>query len=788
MRKPLPVAFFRSVQFFCLFLGILCCLTHPPIAYPQSIIDQVTGTPGVPWQISADTVDYDAESSTYHARGDVIIEKEAARMVADTVDFNHRAMTATAEGNVVLTVGKDILTGDRLKLDLTRETGVVHHGTLFLQQNHFFIRGERIEKTGKDTYRAENGAVTTCDGDRPDWVITGRTVAVTVEGYGTATHAMFKAKDVPVLYTPYLFFPAKTKRQTGFLLPEAGYSDRKGISWDQPLFWAINDSSDATLTTHYMEKRGTKFGIEYRYALTEDAFGTIMADGFEDRQIDDGTPENTKSWGYAGDGYDRPNTDRYWVRAKIDQELPLGATAQLDLDIVSDQDYLTEFREGRSGFDETRDAFLATFGRDIDTYDESTRTNRLNINRTWSKATFNGDLLWNDNVTNRRWEQEDMTLQRLPVLGFSTAKQQAFDSNIYWDMDVAYTYFYRQDENRNNRRGHRSDLYPRAYLPLRWENYLSLEPSVGFRQTTWVMDRWEDETEDRTHFRQIYDARLDLSSEFSKVMASPVSAADRLRHSIKPQLIYEYIPDQDQSDLPRFTQLDRIEGLNRITWALTNTLTARSKGASVSADAAAQATMGSNRESGTKMGLLPLGVLPSEESTTQSAIPTLFDYNRFLRFYLEQSYYFNSQELENREKKGLAEPFSEIYGELDVNLGRYLLLGADGRYDPSDARFTRHNVNATAADGRGDRFLVEHRYTKEVTESIYSQILVMVTDRLALTGEYERNLLEKEDISKGVGLLYTAQCWSIDLFLEKEGEDTRFSFLVNLLGIGGFGQ
>jgi LPS-assembly protein len=77
-----------------------------------------------------------------------------------------------------------------------------------------------------------------------------------------------------------------------------------------------------------MQKRGTNIGLEYRYALTNASGGTIMADGLQDRQIDDGTPENTLKWGYAGDAYDRPNTDRYWLRAKVDQELPWGAKAQ----------------------------------------------------------------------------------------------------------------------------------------------------------------------------------------------------------------------------------------------------------------------------------------------------------------------------------------------------------------------------------------------------------------------------------------------------------------------------
>jgi LPS-assembly protein len=244
-----------------------------PCTHAQSITDRLTGSPKVPWQISADTLDYDAGSTTYHARGNVIIEKQAARLVADTVSFNHKAMTAIAEGHVVMTVGDDVLTGARVELNLDQETGVVHDGTVFLKENHFYIHGERIEKTGKDTYRAEKGSITSCDGDRPDWIITGRKLKVTIDGYGTATHAVFKARDVPILYTPYILFPAKTRRQTGLLFPEAGVSDRWGFNWDQPLFWAINDSTDATLYTHYMQERGTKIGLEYRYALANESYG-----------------------------------------------------------------------------------------------------------------------------------------------------------------------------------------------------------------------------------------------------------------------------------------------------------------------------------------------------------------------------------------------------------------------------------------------------------------------------------------------------------------------------------
>lgn len=735
-------------------------------ALAQSITDRLSGSPKVPWQISADTVDYDAASTTYHARGNVIIEKQAARLVADSVSFNHKAMTAIADGHVVMTVGGDVLTGARVELNLDQETGVVHDGTVFLKENHFYIHGDRIEKTGKDTYRAEKGSITSCDGDRPDWVITGRTLNVTIDGYGTATHAVFRARDVPVLYTPYILFPAKTRRQTGLLFPEAGISSRWGFNWDQPLFWAINDSTDATLYTHYMQERGTKIGLEYRYALANDSYGVIKADGLQDRQIDDGTPEATQKWGYAGDAWDRPNTDRYWLRAKVDQELPWDAKARLDLDIVSDQDYLTEFRDGRSGYNETRNYFLAAFGRDLDTYDENTRTNQLNVNRTWTRYSLNGDLIWNDNVTNRRWEESDDTLQQLPVIQFNSVKQQAFGTGVFWDLDSEYSYFYRED----GERGHRSDIYPRAYLPLRWKNFLSVEPSAGWRQTAWVMDRREDETLDRSTYRQIIDARLDLSTELSKVMGSPVAAVDRIRHSARPRVIYEYIPDQDQSDLPYFTALDRIGEKNLVTYSLTNTLTARTTKTFRSTTKARDSLVS---EGGAGLTNPMQGGTPT---------PTSFNYHRFCRFYLEQSYDIDAA------RDDQPEPFSDIYGELEFNFGRYVAVDSNARYNPYDNNISSHNIGAAIADHRGDRLWIEHSYQKDAFESIRGTLSVKLTDRLTARGEYERNLLAKKDLLKGAGFLYTAQCWSVDFFYAREGEDNKFLFSINLMGLGGFGE
>ena len=258
----------------------------------------------LPWTINADTLHYDEKSQLYTAEGHVLITQGDRVISADRVQFDQQNMTARAEGNVKVTTGSDFITGSRIELDLDQKTGIVYDGSIYLRENNFHITGQKILKTGEKTYKIENAGVTTCDGSRPDWIITGKKIDVTLEGYGIVEGATLRAGGIPVLYSPYLVFPANTKRQTGLLAPQLGASTRWGYFINQPFFWAISDSADATFYENYMTERGNKMGAEFRYALSETGKGAWMADYLNDNQIDDGTGDSSEKWGYADD--DRP--------------------------------------------------------------------------------------------------------------------------------------------------------------------------------------------------------------------------------------------------------------------------------------------------------------------------------------------------------------------------------------------------------------------------------------------------------------------------------------------------
>ncbi|WP_373500960.1 LPS-assembly protein LptD [Desulfococcus sp.] len=738
--------------------------------------------PEKPWEIKADTVEYDAVRKVYVARDGVVISKGIKRLSADHVTFDHKNMTASAEGNVMMTTGEDVLTGDRIDIDLEKETGTIHQGKVFAKEKNFHIRGERVEKVGKNEYQVYKASVTTCDGETPAWRITARNLDITLEGYGKVKNGTFWVKNVPIAFSPYFIFPVKKNRQTGLLFPEFGNSDRKGLSYNQPLFWAIDDSQDATFYNYFMSERGDKVGAEYRYVLDERSKGTVMLDYLDDRKIDDGTGTSSADWGYEGDAYLRPNHDRYWFRAKVNQALPLDFSSRLDLDIVSDQDYLYEFQDGHSGFDATRKYFNQHFGREVDDYTDPIRTNSLNLNKIWSAYSFNAEALWYDNVVKRRWEETDTTLQRLPLVSFNSVNQKIMTSPVYWSMESNYAHFFRQEGDR----GHRMDIWPRFSMPYRLKDYLFLEPSVGLRETIWNVNGEDTElgglfaSSDQNLHREMFDARLDLATRLSRIYAfSPDEKGilsrlnmrpEKIKHNLRPEIVYEFVPDRNQDEYPFFDPADRVFRKNRVTFSLVNSWVSKSKRVKPEADPASGG----------------VDIHPVVDYT----------FRQFCRFEVSQSYDADTYDaddliyeydLVDRTTPEPGEHLSPFYARLDVEPADFYTVSADMEWSHLEDAFLSGNIGLTLRDKRGDLLYTEYRSTRDSSESLYAGLQARLTSWLSTYAEYEQNIRDSENIKTGVGFIYTHPCWSMNMRFLQDREDQSFGVMVDLAGLGGAG-
>ncbi|MGD8652893.1 MAG: LPS assembly protein LptD [Desulfobacterales bacterium] len=749
--------------------AVLGCLIWACIFGPQPVPAQILKlTPEriseddsqLPWELQADEVTFDQQLNQYIARGNVQIYKSDMRLTADTIRYDHIAQRAYARGNVVLTVGQDILSGSYMELDLENQVGFIENAYLFLKENNFHITADKIEKTGKETYRMQDATLTTCDGPEPSWRIRAREAKVKADGAGTGEHVTFRARNMPVFYTPYFRYPARKDRQSGFLTPQFGESERRGYQYNQPFFWAISESTDATFYGHYMSNRGNKYGAEFRYYLSEDAKGMLMLDGIKDDKTDTGG-QSSIDYGFRDDGEQvlRTNDERWWFRMSHHQLVPLDFFAKLDLDIIKDQDYLKEFREGRMGFNDTNGAFRDMFKRHLDDFNDPIRTNRLNLNRLWPSYSLNFEPRWNHD--SRREINTSDTLQRLPLISFDGAKQKMMASPFYFDLGSQYNYFWRD----SGTRGQRLDLQPRFYLPFRVQNFLTIEPSAGYRQTLYRLDEnnFEDQPDaDRWSHRELFDTRLELFTEVEKVYNLEGWLFEKIKHRIRPQITHEFISNSKQSNLPRFDALDRIDETNKITYALTNTLTSKSSTGQ---------TVKSNQD-------LPINRGAWLQTTDG------FEYNDFFRLKIQHGYDFERS----------TRPFLPVSAKLDVNPRRYFTIDADAQYSVYDNKFLSHNVKGTLRDNRGDSIRVDYRYERASEETnndkdiefITGSLRVSMTDKFSVNGAYSYNLETDQRAASRVGFIYDSQCWTLYASYLNRPNDWAFSFTIELLGLGKF--
>ncbi len=689
------------------------------------------------WHIVADEIHYDAIREHYRATGQVVATRLNRVLQADYARFEAREMQIYAEGNIMLQAGEDVLLAQKLQFDLNTETGVLDDGAVFLKENHFHIKGDRIHKTGPQTWQVQQACFTTCDGPQPAWKITGRNLNVTIEGYGTVRNVVFHVKDVPLFYFPLMFFPAKTERQSGLLAPEAAWSSRNGMEYTQPLYWAISDQADATFYWHYLAKRGHKTGLEYRYVPTAHTAGVAMLDYLHDRQVDDGTPDSQR-WGYAHNSLLRNNRDRWWLRLKHDQGLPLDVSARLDLDLVSDQDYLHEFRDGFTGYARTNETFYNTFGRDLDDYAQTRRANRLTVSRWQTASSLNAQILWYDDVVARRNHEDDDTLQRLPVVRLHTLPVSLQSTPLYYNIDSRFAHFHRE----TGLTGQRLSVYPRLYLPLTWQERVTLQPALGWRGSAWQTHGNRDTADNRdfSSTRGQFDLELDLASEFFRVFTLEGRNLEALKHVVRPSVTYRYNSRAERDDYPVFDYEDIWEARDRITYALTNTLIGRHQ--------------------------------PDRHQKP---------YREIMRLYLEQSY--NVADPDETDPHA----FSDIYAQLRLSPLPWVALQSDAEWSPHDTEFINRNLMAALHDPRGNRLYAEHRYARSRSETLRTGIYFNLNPALALLADYETNLKTDQRIQTDLGMIYRHQCWSIDLRYRDEINEQKYVVMFNLRGLGGIG-
>lgn len=784
-----------SVLFFLLFMVMLL----PLKAWGQGLLEQefTLESGGEPWTLEADRVESLQQEQVFEAHGDVLIQQGQNTIRADKATYFRETGFAHLNGNVRIDWDGDILTGDSADFDLQNSVGWVTDGEMFLVSDNFYIRGKLLEKKCSNTYAFMDAQITTCDGPVPAWSLKSSEGEVTTGGYARLWHPRFQVKDKPVLYSPYMIFPVKTERQSGFLIPEPSYSSRLGVGLNIPYYWAISEEQDATLYANMMSKRGVMVGAEYRHFTNLDSKGVWRADWLLDSEVAE--TEADESPQFRGDGLTRSNKHRYWFRAKHDGFLgdPLWRT-KVDLDFVSDQNYLREFKRGYSGYERTHDQMLADFGRGMNRIDSLVRSNAVELSRNWTQVGFRGSLRYNQNLrywTDNNPSRDDPTLQTLPELNLDLYRMKVGPTPFELESRNQMAYFWR----RSGTTGARMDFTPRLSLP--WvTGYGTVTPSVMWRQTFYAIDKhdgsWEDVDESKDFFeRGIPEYRVDAVSSLFNVF--DLGSQDRLaptqenvgnshwskiRHTIQPELTYSYIPERVQNTNPQFVGSDTISKRNRMSYTLRNIFNRR---------------MDQVVQTGPPHGNAGGEAINGEDDLFSQAAHSILarrDYRDFLIVRLDQYYDFDEADRDTDRDRYSRRPFSDIRTDVTFHPGRYLALENRTWYSPYMNKITQHEHMLRASyTGLGSAYF-GFDFRAEVDDDIWRQNqgkreilrlggLLHLPKGWTVRGDYRTDLHASEDLEKLFGLGYIHQCFFVEFVFSQTPDEDRYEVRFSLKGL-----
>ncbi|MEB0865950.1 LPS assembly protein LptD [Citrobacter youngae] len=273
--------------------------------------------------------------------GNVDIAQGNSRLQADEVQLHQKqaegqpapVRTVDALGNVHYDDNQVILKGPKGWANLNTKDTNVWEGDYQMVGRQGRGKADLMKQRGENRYTIlENGSFTSCLPGSNTWSVVGSEVIHDrEEQVAEIWNARFKLGPVPVFYSPYLQLPVGDKRRSGFLIPNAKYSTKNYFEFYLPYYWNIAPNMDATITPHYMHRRGgIMWENEFRY-LTQAGAGLMELDYLNSDRVYDGehpNDDNSRRWLF------------YWQHAGVMDQV---WRFNVDYTKVSDSSYFNDF-------------------------------------------------------------------------------------------------------------------------------------------------------------------------------------------------------------------------------------------------------------------------------------------------------------------------------------------------------------------------------------------------------------------------------------------------------------
>ncbi len=679
--------------------------------------------------------------------GYVDISNKGIRLQADHAEYDTVTRDLKASGNIVLDQEGTRITGERLEMNLEEETGTLYNVFGYVPPQIFFW-GTRLDKLGEDEYKLYDGVFTECSQIVPHWLLKTSSTRMTFNEYAHFTNFTLKAKKIPIFYSPYMIWPIKRERATGFLFPGFGPNDNKGFWVGGSFFWAMTRSMDSTYWVDHWTLRGWAGGAEYRYATGEKSGGS------------------TKFY-YADDQELGP---QWTLNADVKQDLPADFRVAAVADVFSSFEYIQDVDNSFSG--------------------SSRRQQRAQgfLTRNWSYYSMN---LLGDFSETQFTRTREVQLFHLPEFEFQARSQKIGPTPLFWTFLGSTTHLGRADvvgKNPLSFNYQRYDMFPGISFPMTYLSWLTFTPGFGYRITHYTARQLKPGTtipvvgrEPLT--RDYMDLSFDLRGpNFAKIFDTPTLAySQKWKHAIEPQISYRYIQDVDEiASILRIDDVDDVFGLNVITYSVTNLLYAKR----------------------------PIKDEPEYEPdeyqyyNPKPLEEEIFSPWEMISWKIAQSYSLQSDRFNKEQIPGL-KPLSPIFSDIRINpsVNYNIDFGLD--WDVYAKQITSVQVGSTLRSV--DRWYanVSYTYANPVPiEGIRTRVNThqirtnggfgVLKNRFVFSGEIDYDFIDNRLFRNSLGVLYNDDCFTVGVEWRhfnvgdnvRQRDENQITFTISLPNIG----
>lgn len=479
------------------------------------------------------------KDNQFEAVGNAELHKGGQAIFADRLQYQQDTRKVVADGAVRIEQNGDVITGSHLEYNLNSGEGVLLQSEYYLKANEGRGSADTLLMQGKDNYALHDVTYTTCPAGNDDWLLTmGELDIDRATQIGVAHNAFVKFKGVPILYSPWMDFPLRGQRKTGFLGPVIGSTTTGGTEISTPFYWNLAPNYDATIVPRLMDKRGLMLNNEIRY-LEPGYGGQLQLDVLPHDRLDDNNTRSHEAWQQA-------------------QNLGDGFSDSWNLNRVSDAAYYRDLSTTVAG------------------------TSQVNLMRE-GLLNYNGDW-WNASARIQNFQTLQDPSAPVPIPYARTPQITLSEEHGLGDAETYFAGEYVNFSNPSAINGQRLMLNPAISYPLLSDTAYFVTPRVGLNYTAYRFGAY-NATNISSATRILPTFSLDSGMTFQRDMKF---AEQSYIQTLEPRAYYVYIPYRNQDNLPvfdttqgdlsfaqlfsenRFLGDDRIGDANQITLALTS--------------------------------------------------------------------------------------------------------------------------------------------------------------------------------------------------------------------------